>query len=88
MARVTKVIEIPLVDLVIGKGQVRLTDVGKDIDELAESISKVGLLEPIVVCPTAQAGKYEILTGQRRFLAHKKLGRETHPSGCFGQTGR
>jgi ParB family chromosome partitioning protein len=65
--------EIPLSSLVIGKAQVRVRDVGKDIDELAASIAKVGQLEPIVVCPAKEKGKFEILTGQRRFLAHKQL---------------
>jgi ParB family chromosome partitioning protein len=72
-AKITAIKELPLADLVIGKGQVRVRDVGKDIDELAASISKVGLLEPIVVCPAKEKGKYEILTGQRRYLAHKQL---------------
>lgn len=65
---------IPLDDLEIGLGQVRKADVGKDIAELAESIRKVGLLEPIVVAPAETSGKYEILTGQRRFLAHQEIG--------------
>lgn len=69
--------EIPLEDIVIGTGQVRVRDVGKEIDELAASIQKMGLLEPIVVCPADKPGKYEILTGQRRFLAHKQLKRKT-----------
>jgi ParB family chromosome partitioning protein len=30
-----------------------------------------------VVCPAEKAGKYEILTGQRRYLAHKQLKRKT-----------
>lgn len=72
-----KVLDIPLSDLVIGKGQVRVRDVSKGIDELANSISVMGLLEPIVVCPAEKEGKYEILTGQRRFLAHQKLGKTT-----------
>lgn len=72
-----QLLEIPLEDLVIGKGQVRVRDVAKDIDELANSISVMGLLEPIVVCPAEKAGKYEILTGQRRFLAHQRLGKRT-----------
>jgi hypothetical protein len=38
MARIKEVKEIPLSDLEIGLGQVRLRDVGKDIDELADSI--------------------------------------------------
>ena len=76
MAKIAEFKEIPLTELVIGIGQVRMREVAKDIDELAESIRQVGLLEPIVVCP-AEDRKYEIITGQRRFLAHQKLGKET-----------
>lgn len=77
MATIKVVKEIPLKDLVIGKGQVRLRDVNKDVTELADSIRKIGLLEPIVVCPADKPGKYEIITGQRRFLAHQELKKET-----------
>jgi ParB family chromosome partitioning protein len=69
--------DISLDDIVISTGQVRVRDAGKEIDELAASIQKMGLLEPIVVCPAEKAGKYEILTGQRRFLAHRQLKRKT-----------
>ena len=77
MTTIREVREIPLDKLVIGKGQVRLSGVSKGIDELAESIAKLGLLEPIVVCPAKKEGHYEILTGQRRFLAHKQLDKKT-----------
>lgn len=77
MARIREVKEIPLDNLDIGKGQVRLRHVGKEIGELADSIRAVGLLEPIVVCETETPDKFEIVTGQRRFLAHKELG-ESH----------
>lgn len=69
--------EIPLTDLTIGKGQVRVRDTGKEIDELAASIERVGLLEPIVVSVTDFDGKFEIITGQRRFLAHQLLGKHS-----------
>ena len=72
----TQIQELRLDDLTLSKGQVR-TKVGEGIDELAESIRVMGLLEPIVVMPSSKPGKYEILTGQRRFLAHKRLGRQT-----------
>jgi ParB family chromosome partitioning protein len=72
--------DIPLDDLVIGLGQIRLRDVAAGIDELAVSIDTKGLLQPIVVAPAEQAGKYEIILGQRRFLAHRELGRSTIPS--------
>jgi ParB family transcriptional regulator, chromosome partitioning protein len=74
---VREVIEIELDNLTIGKSQARTRDVDKGLDELAASIQKIGLLEPIVVVETDTAGKYEILTGQRRFLAHKKLGADS-----------
>lgn len=76
MAKIIEYREIALDDLVIGRGQARTQDPGKDIDELAESINVQGLLQPIVVCPARESGKLEILTGQRRFLAHKLLRRE------------
>jgi ParB family transcriptional regulator, chromosome partitioning protein len=85
MARIKEVKEIPLADLEIGKAQVRLRDVGKEIDELADSIRKVGLLEPIVVCKADTPGKYEIITGQRRFLAHKELKASTILAGILDE---
>ncbi len=72
-ARTKEIKEIELSKLRIGKGQVRTKDVGKEIDELAESIRVLGLLEPIVVAPADKDGNYEILTGQRRFMATKQL---------------
>ena len=70
--------DLPLDKLVIGKSQVRISQVGKGIAELAASIAKQGLLEPItVVASEDQPGKYEIIAGQRRFLAHKELNRDT-----------
>lgn len=67
--------ELPLNLLEIGKAQVRV-DLSSGIEELAASIRKQGLLQPIVVAEQSN-GRYEILAGQRRFLAHKKLGYET-----------
>lgn len=77
MARIVEYRDIPLDNLVIGMGQVRTQDVGKDIDDLARSIEVQGLLQPIVVCEARDENKWEILTGQRRFLAHKLLDRES-----------
>ena len=73
MAKIVEYKDIPLDDLKISKGQARLQDVVKEIDGLAESIRVQGLLQPIVVCQAREADKWEILTGQRRFLAHRIL---------------
>ena len=42
------------------------------IQELADSIEKYGLMQPIVVRETTD-NKYEVIVGQRRYLAHKLL---------------
>ena len=73
-ARVTSYEALPIKDLVIERFQVRKQNVGEGLDELAASIEKYGLLQPIVVCKSAeQAGKWEIVCGQRRYLAHKQI---------------
>lgn len=77
MAKITEYRDIPLSDLIIGKGQCRTQDLGKELDLLSESIKAQGLLQPIVVCAARKSGKWEILTGQRRFLAYKSLKKHT-----------
>ena len=77
MAKIMEYRDIPLDDLVIGKGQVRTQSPGRGIDDLARSIETQGLLQPIVVCAARDEGRWEILVGQRRFLAHKLLRRDS-----------
>lgn len=69
--------EIKTDKLEIGKSQMRTTSTDTGIEELAENISKVGLIEPIVVFKSGT--KYEIVAGQRRFLACLGLDWETIP---------
>ena len=85
MARIVEFKDIPLVDLEIGKGQVRLSDAHQDIDELVDSIRKVGLLEPIVVAPPGPNGKHEVILGQRRYLAHRLLQAKTITAGILDE---
>lgn len=74
IANVKEMKDIPLDHLEVGMSQARLRNVSKDIDELADSIHRVGLLEPIVVVESPDSpGKYQILTGQRRYQAHRVL---------------
>ena len=67
MAKILEYRDIPLDDLVIGHGQVRTQNPGQEIDDLAQSIKTQGLLQPIVVCPAREVGRWEILVGQRTF---------------------
>ena len=53
----------------------RLTIDMELVKELAESIEEVGLMQPILL---AKKGKrFEVVWGNRRFLAHKHLGKTT-----------
>jgi len=85
MAKIIGVKNVPLDDLEIGKGQSRTRDIGKGLEELEDSIRKVGQLEPIVVCPGSKPDRYEILTGQRRFLACKAIGLPTIWTAIFDE---
>ena len=74
-------IDIDLID--VSKWNIRkdLTAGTEDasIDDLAESIREKGLLHPITVRRTP-TGRYELIAGQRRFLACKKLGMKKIPA--------
>ena len=58
-------------------GQIRRSEKNqygiRDIEEIATSIEAVGLLHNIVVKETEEANVYEIISGERRFLAYKLL---------------
>ena len=49
------------------------------IKELADSIRAVGLLQPILVRPTATEGSFEIVAGARRYRAAQFAGIEALP---------
>ena len=49
------------------------------LDELARSIEATGVVQPIVVRPL-HGGKYQLITGERRWLASRKAGKTTIPA--------
>ncbi|MFV0556437.1 MAG: ParB/RepB/Spo0J family partition protein [Lactovum sp.] len=51
----------------------------KKLEELAKSIQANGILQPIIVRPSKIIG-YELLAGERRFLASKKAGLKEVPA--------
>ena len=75
--KIMEIKRIPLGDILIGKGQIRVRNIARGISELAESIRVMGQLQPIIVYESAdQPGKFEILTGVRRFLACQEIGQK------------
>lgn len=50
-----------------------------NVDDLARSIKSTGILQPVVVAPTATDGVYVLLDGYRRLLACAKVGKRKIP---------
>jgi ParB family chromosome partitioning protein len=68
---------IRLSDIEVSKLYLRRSHVAKNLDELAASIKRHGLLQPVVLIGEHGAPPYELIAGQRRYLAHERLKRKT-----------
>lgn len=52
---------------------------GEELESLLDSISENGIISPLVVRPTEEKGKYEVISGHRRLHAARMLNLETVP---------
>jgi len=57
--------------------QARQAEINTGIDDLAASIARQGLLLPISLVELKENEEYELIDGQRRFLAYQELGKES-----------
>lgn len=69
-----RVVEIRLDEIIRPETPDRLEISQEAVEELAASIAERGLLQAVTVAP--KNGRYEIVYGDRRYLAHKYLGME------------
>lgn len=72
-----RTMEIPIEKIVPNPQQPRLHFDEIKLTELAESIKEHGILQPLVV--TMEGDHYEIIAGERRFQAAKRIGLHTVP---------
>ena len=75
--------KIALDKIVVSEFNVRRTERSVDIDELAESIRRNTLLQPVIVVP--KGDMFHLIIGQRRYLAVKKLGWQKIPAIILGE---
>jgi ParB family chromosome partitioning protein len=66
-------VEVPVTAIAANPRQPRRTFDEDALDELADSIREVGLLQPVVV-RSIGAGRYELIMGERRWRASQRAG--------------
>jgi ParB/RepB/Spo0J family partition protein len=65
----SEIVNLSISGLVVGKFNVRKRT--GDVDELADSIEQVGILEPLIVRPIGK--KFEVVAGTRRLAAAQRI---------------
>ncbi len=75
--------EVKLTDIVPNPFQPRKIFNDDDINDLANSISVQGLIQPIVLRKKQDSKGYQIISGERRYRAFKKLDKEMIPAHIF-----
>ncbi len=67
--------KLPIKDIIRNQFQPRKNFVKENLEELTNSIKEQGVIQPIVVRPDKkQEGKFEIIAGERRWLASQNAG--------------
>ncbi len=70
---------LPLDKIDISISNVRKANLEEDLDKLKKSIEEIGVQQPVVLSKKSD-GRFELIIGQRRFLACKELGLEEIPA--------
>lgn len=76
----SSVVNLALADIDRNPFQTRHVNHDAALEELAESIKTNGVVQPIVVRPSEEPGRYVLILGERRLHASKKAGNTTIPA--------
>ena len=74
------VVNLAISDIDKNPFQTRYVEDDEALEELAESIKANGVVQPIVVRPAEEAGRYILILGERRLHASKKVGKTHIPA--------
>jgi len=69
---------LKLDEIDVSLSNVRKSNLEEGIDELANSIREIGVQQPVVVHKKGQ--RYQLIIGQRRYLACKRVGKTEIPA--------
>ena len=67
---------VPLDHLTVAELNARTHGATENLDTLAASIQAQGVLQPLLVRPMIGGDRFEIIAGQRRFLACQRLAQD------------
>ncbi|MCP5201733.1 MAG: ParB/RepB/Spo0J family partition protein [Gammaproteobacteria bacterium] len=71
---------VPLDLIQRGRYQPRLNIAQEQLEDLAESIRAQGVVQPVVIRPLAEGGRYELIAGERRWRAAQLAGLSRIPA--------
>ena len=74
------VVNLDIADIDKNPFQTRYVDDNDALEELADSIRANGVVQPIMVRPSEEEGRYILVLGERRLHASKKAGKTTIPA--------
>jgi ParB family transcriptional regulator, chromosome partitioning protein len=74
------VINLAIADIDKNPFQTRYVDDDEKLEELSDSIKANGVVQPIMVRPGDEEGRYILVLGERRLLASKKAGKTAIPA--------
>jgi ParB family chromosome partitioning protein len=74
------VVNLSISDIDKNPFQTRYVEDNEALDELADSIKANGVVQPIMVRPSEEEGRYILVLGERRLHASKKAGKATIPA--------
>jgi ParB family chromosome partitioning protein len=75
-----KPLDIPLDNIERNPFQTRTRFDEVQLNELAQSIAATGVVQPILVRPLGVPNRYQLIAGERRWLASRKAGKSTIPA--------
>lgn len=72
--------DLPVASIVPNPHQPRVHFDEESLAELAASVREIGVLQPVLVRPGAEAGTYELVAGERRWRAARRAGLAVIPA--------
>ena len=72
--------EVPVSSIHANRHQPRTVFDEEALNSLVESVRSIGVLQPVLLRPSGEAGQFELIAGERRWRAARRAGLQTIPA--------